>query len=133
MVAMSILRCGPLAPVFCPRAHAFPSPQENTAPFAMGVSSGGSIIGGSLRCASSAGDLKLSQATACGGRNALVNGSCIGVGGGGLDVGGGGGAEGRKSEGGFDAVELEMFERRLKEGGELEELLGKTAKGYGRL
>lgn len=30
-------------------------------------------------------------------------------------------------------MELEIFERRLKEGGELEELLGKTAKGYGRL
>lgn len=76
--------------------------------------------------------MKLSEVTAFGGGNAL-NGSCIRGGGGGLDVGGGRGAEGRKSEGGFGTMELEIFERRLKEGGELEELLGKTAKGYGRL
>ena len=49
---------------------------------------------------------------------------------GGVDVGGGREGGGvRKSEGGFRPSELEAFERRLKEGGEPEELLAKTARG----
>lgn len=48
-----------------------------------------------------------------------------------VEVGGGGvGGKGvRRSEGGFDAFELETFERRLREGGELEELLAGNARG----
>lgn len=56
---------------------------------------------------------------------------------GGVEVGGGGGGGGglgdgvaiRRSEGGFGPEEVALFERRLKDGGEPEELLVKTARG----
>lgn len=90
------------------------------------------VAGGAL--AGRAGAGSIGTLTTAGGSVARIAGAAAAAAAatsGGVEVGGGGGQEGgvRRSEGGFRPEEMEAFEQRLKDGGEPEELLVKTARG----
>lgn len=123
--------------------------QENIEPSAAGVLLGATAAGGisgragvmagRSEAATTGGVLAAGAVGAaadggcCGGYNGVGSGVGVGLGvaegGGGVEVGGGG-QEVRWSRGGFDAAELEAFELRLKQGGEPDELLARTAQGW---
>ncbi|CAM9632897.1 unnamed protein product, partial [Ectocarpus sp. 13 AM-2016] len=125
--------------------------KENLEPSAMGALHAG--VNGSRDAAGKAlatAGVTAAAAAAGGGGGALIgqagsgNTGGAGVaaapwGVGGVEVGGGGGGGGdlgggvvvRRSEGGFGPEEVALFEKRLKDGGEPEELLVKTAREMG--